>query len=45
MRSKVDLAFDELEHQLMDAIKNDPALSIRLREILTEAKEKMIVDE
>lgn len=45
MRGKLDLAFEELEHQLMDAIKNDPALSVQLREILTKAKEKMIADE
>lgn len=45
MRQKIDLAFEELEHQLMDAIKNDPALSAQMREILTKAKEKMVSDE
>lgn len=45
MRQKIDLAFEELEHQLMDAIKNDPALSAQMRDILTKAKEKMVSDE
>lgn len=45
MRQKIDLAFEELEHQLMDAIKSDPALSAQMREILTKAKEKMVADE
>ena len=40
-RGKIDLAFSELETRLMDAIKNDPALSPRLRALLLEAKEKM----
>ena len=29
----------------MHAIKNDPALSAQMREILTKAKEKMVSDE
>lgn len=44
MRSKIDLAFEELEHQLMDAIKSDPALAAQLRDILAKAKEKMVDD-
>lgn len=44
-RKKIDLAFAELENRMMDAIKNDPALSPRLRSLLQEAKERMTTDE
>lgn len=45
MRQKIDLAFGELEGQIMEIIKNDPALAPRLRALLLEAKEKMVADE
>lgn len=45
MRQKIDLAFEQMEGQLMDTIKHDPSLSAQLRDILTQAKEKMMTDE
>ncbi len=45
MRSKIDLAFEQLEVELKSLIFNDPVLSEQLREILTKAKEKMVADE
>lgn len=44
MRTKIDLAFEQLESQIMDVIKHDPKLSAQLRDLLTKAKE-MIADE
>lgn len=44
MRSKIDLAFEQLENQIMDVIKHDPVLSAQLRDLLTKAK-GMIADE
>lgn len=44
MRTKIDLAFEQLESQIMDVIKHDPTLSAQLRDLLTKAK-GMIADE
>ena len=44
MRRKVNTAFEEMEHQLLDAIKYDPTLSKQLHQVLSGAKEKIDVD-
>lgn len=44
-RSKIDLAFEEMEVQLLQAINHDAALSEQLRSILSKAKESMMTDE
>lgn len=44
MRRKIDIAFEEMERQLLDAIKHDPVLSRQLHQVLSEAKEKIDVD-
>ncbi len=44
MRTKIDLAFEQLESQSMNVIKQDPTLSAQLLDLLTKAKE-MIADE
>lgn len=45
MRDQIDLAFEQMEGQIMDTIKHDPTLSAQLREILTKAKEMMAAHE
>lgn len=42
MKDKVDLAFAGMEDAIMKVIKSDPALALQLKEILTQAKEKMM---
>lgn len=44
MKDKADLAFKELECEIMKTIKSDPELATKLKEILTRAKEMMLND-
>ncbi|TCL43210.1 DUF3486 family protein [Harryflintia acetispora] len=44
LKHKAELAFEELEVELMSAIKQDPELSGPLHDILTRAKEKLMED-
>lgn len=44
MKDKADLAFKELEGEIMKTIKSDPELVTKLKEILTCAKEMMLND-
>ena len=44
MKDKADLAFKEMEEEIMKTIKSDPELKVRLKEILTRAKELMLHD-
>lgn len=44
MKDKADLAFKELEGEIMKTIKSDPELALKLKEILTRAKEMMLND-
>lgn len=43
--SKMELAFDQLEAELMTAIKRDPALSTELHGVLQRAREKVLSDD
>ncbi len=45
MKKKVELAFQELENQLMTAIKSDRTLAKELKSVLERAKEKMVQDD
>lgn len=45
LKTKMDLAFEKLEMDLMQLIKNDPELATSLRSILEKAKEKMMKDD
>lgn len=45
MKRKMELAFEQLETELMAAIKQDQGLAVELHAILTRAKEKVIPDE
>lgn len=44
MRRKAELAFEQLETELMDAIKQDQALADELASILSRAREKVLAD-
>ena len=44
MKDKADLAFQEMEEEIMKTIKSDPELKAKLKEILTRAKELMLHD-
>lgn len=44
MKDKADLAFQEMEEEIMKTIKSDPELKVKLKEILTRAKELMLHD-
>ena len=44
MKDKADLAFAEMEGEIMKTIKSDPELAAKLRDILTKAKEMMLND-
>ena len=44
-KSKIQLAFEGMEAELMAVIKSDPKLAGQLKDILKEAKEKMMSDE
>lgn len=45
MKSKVELAFQGMETEIMKLIKSDATLSVQLKEILQKAKEKMVQDD
>lgn len=42
---KADIAFKELEAEILKAIKKDPEDTKRLQEILSKAKERMVQDD
>lgn len=44
MKKKAELAFDQMEAELMAAIKQNPELTGELRSVLARAREKVIVD-
>lgn len=44
VKGKADLAFREMEEEIMRTIKSDPELKARLKEILTHARELMLHD-
>ena len=45
MKKKAELAFDQLETELMAAIKQHPELSTELHDLLVRAREKVLADE
>lgn len=45
MRKKADIAFREMEGEIMKMIKQDPAAVEQLKEILLKAKERMVQDD
>ena len=45
MKKKVELAFQGMESELMNAIKSDPTLAKELKSVLERAKEKMMKDD
>jgi sensor domain CHASE-containing protein len=45
MKKKADLAFEQMETELMAAIKQHPELAGELRDVLARAREKVIPDE
>ena len=45
MKHKAELAFDQMEAELMAAIKQHPELAADLRDVLARAKEKVLTDE
>lgn len=45
VKKKMELAFDQLESELMAAIKQHPQLSAELKSVLAKAREKVIPDE
>ena len=45
MKKKADIAFQEMEAQMMGIIKNDPVMAEQLKNILTTAKERMLEDD
>ena len=45
MKKKADIAFQEMETQMMGIIKNDPVMAEQLKNILTTAKERMLEDD
>lgn len=45
MRKKADIAFQEMETEMMKVIKQDPESVVQLKEILMKAKERMIQDD
>lgn len=44
MKKKADIAFKELEAEMMKVIRNDPQSAGAMRDILAKAKERMIAD-
>lgn len=44
MKKKAELAFDQLEAELMAAIKQHPELAGELHEVLSRAREKVLDD-
>ena len=45
MKKKADIAFQEMEAQMIGIIKNDPVMAEQLKKILTAAKERMLEDD
>ena len=45
MKKKADIAFKEMETEMMKVIKNDEKSAEQLKEILTKAKERMMEDD
>ena len=45
MKKKADIAFQEMEAQMIGIIKNDPVMAEQLKNILTTAKERMLEDD
>lgn len=45
MKKKADIAFKELESEMMQIVKSDKELAERMRAILMEAKERMLSDD
>jgi len=41
---KAELAFDQMEVELLEAIKQHPELAEELRSVLDRAREKVVVD-
>lgn len=44
MKKKAELAFDQMEAELMAAIKQHPELAGELHDVLTRAREKVVPD-
>ena len=44
MKKKAELAFDQMEVELMAAIKQHPELTEELRDVLARAREKVVTD-
>lgn len=44
LKKKAELAFDQMETELLDAIKQHPELAGDLRDVLSRAREKVITD-
>ena len=44
MKKKAELAFDQLESELMAAIKQHPDLAGELHDVLARAREKVLAD-
>ena len=45
MRRKADIAFQEMEAEILKVIKQDPESTEKLKEILGKAKERMVQEE
>lgn len=45
MKRKADIAFKQMEAEMMAVIKNDPESAAQLKAILTKAKERMMEDD
>lgn len=45
MRRKADIAFQEMETEMMKVIRNDPESAKQLKAILMKAKERMMEDD
>jgi len=45
MKKKIDLAFDKLEPEILNAIRDDKELAPKMKEILQTAKQRMISDD
>ena len=45
MRRKADIAFREMESEMLKVIKQDEKSAVQLKEILAKAKERMMEDD
>jgi len=45
LKKKAELAFDQMEAELMEAIRQHPELSSELRDVLARAREKVLPDD